>query len=68
MVNVILTVTNITIMDDGNYSVQVTPSIGGTYTVKLTPAQCTDLLTLQATINSIAQPLKYIGQQIAITL
>lgn len=68
MANISLTIKNISIMEDGNYSVQVTLLSGETYTVKLTPAQCNNLTTIQTAINNIAQPLKYIGQQITITL
>lgn len=68
MVDINLTIKNISIRDDGNYSVQVTLLSGETYTVKLSPAQCVDLATIQSSITAIAQPLKYIGQQITITL
>ncbi len=68
MANIILTLVSVTVLDDGNYSVQARTSSGDTYTVKLTPTQCVDLPTIQTTINNIAQPFKYIGQQITVTL
>lgn len=66
MVN--LTITQVSIQEDGTYKFTLQQSPGIEYTVKLTAAQCVDLATVQSTINSLAQPKKYIGQIVTVTL
>lgn len=68
MATINLTLVNIAVMDDGNYSVQVAAPGGDTYTVKLTAAQCASLASIQTAVSALAQPLKFKGQQITITI
>lgn len=62
-----VTINYINILDDGRYKFTLKTATGNEYNVILTAAQSVDIATVQSTINSMAQPLKYVGQTITVT-